>query len=103
MDASGIADGALFRPIGKGGRIADTRLTDRSAAKLVKHYAAKAGLDPDVFGGHSLRAGFITSAAEAGTELSRIMEVSHHVEPKTVQRYIRRANLFKNHAAAGFL
>lgn len=103
VEASGIADGALFRPIGKTGRIADTRLTDRSAAELVKHYAGKAGLDPNVFGGHSLRAGFITSAAEAGAELSRIMEVSRHVEPKTVQGYIRRANLFKNHAGSSFL
>lgn len=103
VDASGIADGALFRPIGKAGRLADTRLTDRSAAKLVKYYAAKAGLDPDVFAGHSLRAGFITSAAEAGAELSRIMEVSRHVEPKTVQGYIRRANPFRDHAGSSFL
>ncbi|ALN75809.1 site-specific integrase [Aureimonas sp. AU20] len=101
--AAAIETGALFRPIIRGGEIRETRLTDRSVANLVKDYAEKAGLDPDVFGGHSLRAGFITSAAEAGAELSRIMEVSRHVEPKTVQGYIRRANLFKNHAGSGFL
>ena len=33
---------------------------------IIKRYAAAAGLDPKVFAGHSLRAGFITSALEAG-------------------------------------
>lgn len=101
--AAGIETGALFRPVTKAGVVSGARLTDRSVADLVKHYAGKAGLDMAAFGGHSLRAGFITSAAEAGAELSRIMEVSRHVEPKTVQGYIRRANLFKNHAGSSFL
>jgi hypothetical protein len=32
----------------------------------VKHYAVRAGLDPAAYSGHSLRAGFLTSAAEPG-------------------------------------
>lgn len=103
LETSGIEAGAIFRPITKGGAISDARLTDRSVADLVKHYAGKAGLEVADFAGHSLRAGFITSAADAGAELSRIMEVSRHVEPRTVQGYIRRANLFKNHAGSSFL
>lgn len=101
--AAGIEKGAAFRSLMKGGKISAERLSARAVAELVKHYAERAGLDPAAFGGHSLRAGFITSAAEAGAELSRIMEVSRHVEPRTVQGYIRRANLFKNHAGSGFL
>jgi hypothetical protein len=33
---------------------------------MVKRYAAAIGLDPAVYWGHPLRAGFLTSAAEAG-------------------------------------
>lgn len=32
--------------------------------------------DPHEFAGHSLRAGFLTSAAEAGADVLRMMEVS---------------------------
>lgn len=103
LEAAGIRRGPVFRPLTKSGIVSAARLSDRSASDLVKHYAEKAGLDPALFGGHSLRAGFITSAADAGADLSRIMEVSRHVEPRTVQGYIRRANAFKNHAGSGFL
>ena len=61
------------------------------------------GLDPAEFAGHSLRAGFLTSAAEAGADVLRIMEVSRHKRVETVQGYVRRANLFKGHAGAKFL
>jgi hypothetical protein len=44
----------MFRPIAKGERLQDRRLTDRSVAKIVKAHAARAGLDPAKFGGHSL-------------------------------------------------
>jgi integrase len=65
--AAGIAEGApLFRAVGKGGRIAVGRLDAGSVARIVKARIAAAGLDPGEFSGHSLRAGMVTSAAEAG-------------------------------------
>jgi hypothetical protein len=39
---------------------------DRSVAKIVKNHAARVGLDPALFAGHFLRAGFLTSAAARG-------------------------------------
>ena len=36
LEASGIAQGSVFRPVAKGGRIQATRLTDRSVADIVK-------------------------------------------------------------------
>jgi hypothetical protein len=39
------------------------RLTDRSVAEIVKKRVVVAGFDPLLFSGHSLRAGFVTSAA----------------------------------------
>ena len=62
-----------------------------------------AGLDASTFEAHSLRAGYITTAAERGVDLARIMDQSGHRDPRTVVGYIRRANAFKDHSGSGFL
>lgn len=102
LSASGITVGALFRPIAKGGRLQEARLADRSVAVLVKHRAELAGLDSARFSGHSLRRGWITSAAEAGGDAFRIMDVSRHRRVETVRLYIQRANEFVDHAGMAF-
>lgn len=79
------------------------RLTDRTIADLVKRYAEAAGLDASTFEAHSLRAGVITTVAERGADLARIMDQSGHRDPRTVVGYIRRANAFKDHSGSGFL
>ena len=63
IEAANISTGPVFRPIAKGERLQKARLTDRSVAKIVKAHAARVGLDPAGFSGHSLRSGFLTSAA----------------------------------------
>ena len=83
--------------------MAPGRLSDRAVALVVKEYAAKAGLDVDGFSGHSLRAGYITTAAEAGADMHRIMDQSRHVDVRTIRGYVRRASLFKDHSGAAFL
>jgi hypothetical protein len=55
--------GALFHRLGKGGKVLPDRLRAQSLAFIVKAYAARLGLDADVFSGHSLRSSFLTSAA----------------------------------------
>jgi hypothetical protein len=50
-----------------------------------------------------IAAGYITSAAERGADLARIMDQSGHRDPRTVVGYIRRANAFKGHSGSGFL
>jgi hypothetical protein len=52
-----------------------TRKRDRSVADIVKRYAERIGLDPRTFGGHLLRAGFLTSAAAEGA--SAFQDVRH--------------------------
>jgi hypothetical protein len=71
LDAAGIESGPIFRPIDKGGAVRASRLTDRSVANIVKTYAGRAGFDASLFSGHSLRAGFLTSAAGRGHQSSR--------------------------------
>ena len=103
LTAANITAGPIFRRIGKGGRLHDNAVTDQSVALIVKKYAELAGLDPADFAGHSLRSGFITSGAEAGASLIKLMEVSRHKKAETVMGYIRSEELLKDHAGKGFM
>ena len=80
----------------KTGKIFD--ISDKSVALIIKKYAALAGFDPKKYGGHSLRSGFATSAAESGAEERNIMAMTSHKTTQMVRRYIHEANLFKNNA-----
>lgn len=102
LKVSGIESGPIFRPIAKGGKVQEVRLADRSVAVIIKKRAEAAGLDAARFSGHSLRRGWITSAAEAGSDLVRIMRVSRHRRAETVMGYIDIANEFVGHAGAAF-
>ena len=73
-------------------------ITDKSVSLIIKKYASLAGLNPDKYGGHSLRSGFATSAAESGAEERNIMTMTGHKTTQMVRRYIQEANLFKNNA-----
>jgi site-specific recombinase XerD len=101
--AAEISDGPLFRPVLKGGRIQPEPLSAFSAAQIVKRYADRAGLDPAAYAGHSLRSGFLTSAAESGASILKMMEVSRHKSVDVLRGYVRRADLFREHAGAAFL
>jgi hypothetical protein len=104
LAAAGITGGPVFRPVSRSGTVrGDARLTDKSVADIVKAYARRVGLNVADFGGHSLRAGFITTAADRDVSEVRIMDVSRHKDSRTVRGYIRRANLFKGHAGTSFL
>jgi integrase len=103
LGAAGIETGSLFRPINKSGRVAQARLTDRSVANIVKAYAERAGFDASTFSGHSLRSGFLTSAAAKGASIFKMMDVSRHRSVETLRGYVRDAELFKDHAGAGLL
>ena len=73
-------------------------ISDKSVALIIKKYASITGLDPNKYGGHSLRSGFATSAAESGAEERNIMAMTGHKTTQMVRRYIQEANLFKNNA-----
>lgn len=103
LTAAAISAGPVFRPVNKGGRVGDGPLGDDGYIRALKRRAAAAGLDASALAGHSLRAGFLTSAAEAGADVLKMAEVSRHISLDTLRRYVRRSNLFKGHAGAGFL
>ena len=103
LDGAGIDAGPLFRPINKASRVAQARLTDRSVANIVKAYAERAGFDASTFSGHSLRSGFLTSAASNGASIFKMMDVSRHKSVDTLRGYVRDAELFRDHAGKGLL
>lgn len=70
---------------------------------IVKAHAALLGFDPAAFAGHSLRAGFLTSAAAKGASIFKMMDVSRHRSVDTLRGYVRDANAFRDHAGAGLL
>jgi hypothetical protein len=77
-------------------------LADDSAARIVKRYARRVGLDDGAYSGHSLRSGFLTSAAESGASVFKMTEVSRHRSLDTLRGYVGRVDLFKEHAVAAF-
>ena len=100
---SGVRSGPLFRSLRRGGHVQDRALDPSDIARLVKRHVAGIGLDPAEYSGHSLRAGFVTSAAECGARLDKIMEVTRHRSASHVLRYVRQADAFRDHAGRGFL
>jgi integrase len=101
IDAAGIYDGPVFRPGTRMGEISSRRLSARAVADIVKTYARRAGLKAANFSGHSLRSGFLTSAATRGASIFNMMDVSRHKSVETLRTYVRDAEIFRDHAGAG--
>ncbi|MGI8459079.1 MAG: site-specific integrase, partial [Propionibacteriaceae bacterium] len=92
--------GALFRSVlGHGQGLLGGRLSDRGVARIVKAGAVRIGADPATFAGHSLRAGFVTSAADGGASEAAIMNQTGHHSSEQVRAYMRDGRLFHNNAA----
>ena len=89
LSTSGITDGAVFRSLHKGGRVAAKRLSPGAVAKIVKRRANAAGFDSSRYSGHSLRAGFVTSATSLGMPSWKIKAQTGHASDDMVSRYIR--------------
>jgi site-specific recombinase XerD len=102
IGVAGIQSGAIFRSVNRHGCVGG-RLTDQSVSDIVKEHVARLRLDPSQFAGHSLRAGFLTSAAGRGASIFKMMDVSRHRSVDTLRGYVRDAELFKDHAGAGLL
>ena len=103
LDAAGIIEGPIFQRISKADRTQAPALRADSVPDLVKRYEIPTGLDPALFAAHSLRSAFLTSGAEAGATIFKLMDVSRHRSVDTLRGYVRRADLFRDHVGAGFL
>jgi integrase len=101
ISAAAITDGPIFRPVDRHGDVASSRLSGTAVALVVKRAAELAGLDPSVYSGHSLRAGFVTTAAANGASERAIARQTGHAAGSTVLRqYIRHASAFTDNAVS---
>jgi integrase len=83
------SEGPLFTSLTPKQHVTDKRLSGTSVASVVKRLVRQIGLDPANFSGHSLRAGFVTSAARAGAAIWQIKEQTGHRSDAVVGSYIR--------------
>lgn len=95
--------GPVFRRLTRSDALTESPITDKTVARLVKSCASAAGLDPTLFSGHSLRAGFLTEAASMRANLFKMKDHSRHKSLDTVAGYVRDAAIFDDHAGEKFL
>ena len=99
LEFSGITNGPLFRRVGKSGKVYQSGLSESAVATIVKHRAAQIGLDATRLSGHSLRAGFTTSAAAAGLPVWSIKSQTGHASDAVLGAYVREADPLRGIAA----
>lgn len=95
--------GPVFRRLTRSDAVTSDPITDKTVARLVKAAALAAGLDPALYSGHSLRAGFLTQAAADRANLFKMKDHSRHKTLETVADYVRDAAIFDDHAGDQFL
>jgi len=103
IETAEIEDGPVFLSLRKGGVIIRSRLSAEAVSKVVKRHVVGIGHDPTKFSGHSLRAGFVTSAARAGIASHIIRRQTGHASEAVMSRYIREGELFSQNAAGRLL
>ncbi|HYU46199.1 MAG TPA: site-specific integrase, partial [Terriglobales bacterium] len=100
LELSGITQGPVFRPLARRGHVLPSQLSGDSIASIVKQRVKAIDLDPARYSGHSLRAGFVTSAATAGAPTWRIKAQTGHASDALVGRYIRLSDPFAANAVS---
>jgi site-specific recombinase XerD len=103
LTAAGITEGAIFRRLYRGDAVGKSRLTDQSIALIIKGLAVKVDLDPSRYAGHSLRSGFLTSAAKRRASIFKMADQSRHKSLDVLRNYVRDQERFDDHAAGGLL
>ena len=93
--------GPVFRSVDRWGRLGHSAITGRTVVNVVKAYAEAAGLDPALYAGHSLRAGFATTAARAGKPDRAIQKQTRHKSAAMLAEYVREGRLFDDNASEG--
>jgi integrase len=100
IDLAGISKGPLFFSVGTPGKKftahveSPKRLSARYINTIIKKRVALAGLKPDGYSGHSLRAGFVTTAAKFKIPEHLIQLHTRHRSSKVLRQYIRDGSLF---------
>lgn len=99
---AGTADAPLFRTVHRLGHIGAAALSGAAVDAMIRRRSARAGFDPaivDLWGGHSLRVGFVTQAIRDGATPSAVMQQTGHKTVAMVHHYVREYNPGMGNAA----
>jgi integrase len=91
LAVSRISRGPVFRSVKNGGTVMARRLSGEAVAPVIKQRIRSLGRDASRYSGHSLRAGFASSAASAAVPTWRIRAQTGHRSESTLALYIREA------------
>lgn len=100
IEKAHIASGPVFRAISRTGAKRQAALGGGSVAIIVKYCAERVGVDARRISGHSLRAGFVTTAVSKGKRISKIQAQTRHRSITTLMRYVREEENRIDNAAA---
>ena len=92
-------EGDIFRRFHRGESVGASAMTAQYVSTVLKRHAERAGLDPEKYSAHSLRAGFITQAIRAGKAERRVKEHSGHSSWPAFNRYVEEAGTFRDNPA----
>jgi site-specific recombinase XerD len=93
LNVARISSGPVFRSLTMRRELTDHAIDGEAVASLVKRLARRARLGGN-FSGHSLRAGFATSAAAAKVSLDAIARTTRHKSLSVLLGYVRPAQAF---------
>jgi integrase len=96
-------EGPIFRLINRHGHIFPQPMKPEAVFIVVRERVTSIGLNPNLYSGHSLRAGLASSAAEAGVASWAIRRTTGHRSDQMLNRYIRLGDLFQHNAAGAVL
>jgi integrase len=83
---TGITDGHVLRPVGRGDRVVGDRMTEKVVWQLLQPYARAAGV-PGI-APHDLRRSCAKMCRAAGGELEQIQLLLGHASVQTTERYL---------------
>ena len=90
--------GPIFRQIDRHGNVG-VGLSDHAINLIIKDRVARAGYNPEQFGGHSLRSGFSTECGLQNISLENQMMLTTHKSVQTAVGYRRPGEILNNPAA----
>jgi len=91
LELTAIEDGPIFRRVDRHGNVSLGRVSAEAVGIVVKQRMIAVGIDESDYSGHSLRAGFVTSAALSGVPTWVIRQKTRHASDATLNRYIRNS------------
>lgn len=106
---AGIESGPIFFQIGMSGKkfVCDisepVRLTSRMVNVIIQRRMRRAGFDTRGYSGHSLRAGFVTTAAKMNIPEYLIQIHTRHRTTKCLREYIRDSQMFTENSLTTIL